>query len=168
MTLPPVVPKMLKPIPVPVAELAGQLAFARIIDRHPGLLDRLGEFGGKTYCFAPIDLPFEFAVTPRLARVRAAHRGRILRYDAKISGPVVLLLALAEGRLDGDAEFFGRQISIDGDMEAVLALRNAVENEAVDFVRDFAPPHGPLQGPVHRVLDRLRTHLLAREERRWN
>lgn len=168
MTLPPVVPKMLKPIPVPIAELAGQLAFARVIYRHPGLLDRLGESGGKTYCFAPTDLPFEFAVTPRSARVRAAHRGRILRYDAKISGPVVLLLALAEGRLDGDAEFFGRQISIDGDMEAVLALRNAVENEAVDFVRDFAPAHGPLEGPVQKALDRLRTHLLAREERRWN
>lgn len=168
MTLPPVVPRILRPIPVPVAELVGKLAFARVINRHPALLDRLGEFAGKTYCFSPIDLPFEFTVTPRLARVRAAHRGRILRYDAKIAGPVVLLLALAEGRLDGDAEFFGRQISIDGDMEAVLALRNAVENDAVDFVRDFAPAGGPLQGPAQMALDRLRTHLLAREERRWN
>lgn len=168
MTLPPVIPNMLKPIPVPVVRQVGQLAFDRVIDRHPTLLDRLGEFGGKTYCFAPVDLPFEFAVTPRLARVRAAHRGRILRYDAKISGPVILLLALAEGRLDGDAEFFGRQIAIDGDMEAVLALRNAVENDAVDFVLDLTPARGPLQGPMQRALGSLRTHLLAREERRWN
>lgn len=168
MTLPPAVPRLLKPIPVPLAELVGHLAFARVINRHPALLDRLGEFGRKTYCFAPLDLPFEFAVTPSSARVRAAQRGRIVRYDAKISGPVVLLLALAEGRIDGDAEFFGRQISIDGDMEAVLALRNAVENDTVDFVRDLAPAQGVLRGPVEKVLDRVRTHLLAREERRWS
>ncbi len=168
MTLPPVVPRILQPMPAPVAELAGRLAFARVLARHPKLLDRLGEYGAKTFCFAPSDLPFEFAVTPRSAKVRAARRGRILRYDAKISGPVVLLLALAEGRLDGDAEFFGRQIAIDGDMEAVLALRNAVENDVVDFARDLAPAHGPLRTPVERVLGHVRSRLLAREERRWN
>jgi O2-independent ubiquinone biosynthesis accessory factor UbiT len=168
MTLPSAIPKLLKPIPVPLAERAGQLAFTRVLDRHPALLDRLGEFANKTYCFAPIDLPFEFAVTPRSAKVRAAHRGRILRYDTRISGPVVLLLALAEGRLDGDAEFFARQLSIDGDMEAVLALRNAIENDTVDFVRDFAPARGPLRGPIEKTLDHVRSRLLAREERRWN
>lgn len=168
MTLPLAVPRLLRPIPVPVAELAGQLAFARILERHPKLLDRLGEYGAKTYCFAPTDIPFEFAVTPRLVRVKAALKGRILRYDARIAGPVVLLLALAEGRLDGDAEFFGRQISIDGDMEAVLALRNAVENDAVDFARDLAPATGPLRGTVEGALGRMRTYLLSREERRWN
>jgi predicted lipid carrier protein YhbT len=84
-----------------------------------------------------------------------------------VSGPLVLLLALAEGRADGDAEFFGRQIVVEGDMEAALALRNALENEAIDFARDLAPG-GLARGPVEAGLARLRTYLMAREGGQWN
>jgi predicted lipid carrier protein YhbT len=80
----------------------------------------------------------------------------------------VLLLALAEGRVDGDAEFFGRQISIDGDMEAVLALRNAIENSAIDFTKDLAPSRGPLRRPVEAVLGKVRSLLLDSKDPQWN
>jgi predicted lipid carrier protein YhbT len=73
-----------------------------------------------------------------------------------VAAPLFILLALAEGRLDGDAEFFGRQLAIEGDMEAVLALRNAMENETVDFVADLAPSNRLLGGPVSLVLGRVR------------
>lgn len=168
MLLPSPLQTLLEPMPLGASERAAQLALARVLRRHPDLFERLGEHAGKTIVFAPADLPFEFAVNPRHGTVRAARRGRILRSDARISGPLVLLLALAEGRVDGDAEFFGRQISIDGDMEAVLALRNALENAAIDFTRDLAPARGPLRRPVEAALGRLRTLLLERGERQWN
>lgn len=168
MTLPPAVMTILKPIPVPLAQLVAQLAFARVLARHPRIFERLGEYADRTYCFAPADIPFEFAVRLRSGTVRADRPGRILHTDLRISGPMVLLLALAEGRVDGDAEFFGRQISIDGDMEAVLALRNALDNDAIDFAKDLAPARGPLRGPVEQALDRVRTFLLARKDRKWS
>ena len=168
MILPNSIQALLRPVPLAVSERAAQLALSRVLKRHPDLFERLGEHANKTIVFAPADLPFEFAVNPRHGTVRAARSGGILRSDARIAGPLILLLALAEGRVDGDAEFFGRQISIDGDMELVLALRNALENSAIDFTKDLAPGSGPLQRPVERVLDRVRTLLLARKDPKWS
>lgn len=168
MILPPAVPAILKPIPVPMVQLVAQSAFARVLARHPRIYDRLGQYADRTYCFAPTDLPFEFAVCPRSGKVRTGRPGRLWRTDVRIAGPLVLLLALAEGRVDGDAEFFGRQLSIDGDMEAVLALRNALENDAVDFARDLAPTGGPLRSPVETMLGRVRSVLLAGKDHQWS
>jgi predicted lipid carrier protein YhbT len=168
MSLPPAVPKILGLVPTALAELVGQQAFARVIGAHPRLLDRMGTYADSTFAFAPSDIPFEFAVMPRTGVVRAVRPGKTRRYDVRVSGPVVLLLALAEGRVDGDAEFFGRQIAIEGDMEAMLALRNALENEAIDFTRDLAPKGRLARRPVEAGLARLRTYLMARENRRWN
>ena len=86
----------------------------------------------------------------------------------KIAGPIVLLLALAEGRADGDAEFFGRQLTIEGDMEAVLALRNALEDCRIDFAEDLAPARGPLRQPVSAGLGKLRELVLPRKDATWN
>jgi predicted lipid carrier protein YhbT len=159
--------RLLSVVPTALPALVGRRAFARVIGRHPGLIARLGEHAGQTYAFAPAELPFEFFVVPRRGTVVARRRGTPHRWAVKVSGPLVLLLALAEGRADGDAEFFGRQIVVEGDMEAALALRNALENEAIDFARDLAPG-GLARGPVEAGLARLRTYLMAREGGQWN
>ncbi len=168
MTLPPAVPRLLSLVPSNLAEIVGRRAFARVIGRHPKLIGRLDAHGGLTYAFAPSDIPFDFLVVPRSGAVSARRRrGGRYQYDVRVSGPLVLLLALAEGRADGDAEFFGRQIIVEGDMEAALALRNALENESIDFTRDLAP-NGIAHGPVEAALARLRTYLLSREGLQWN
>ena len=167
MPLPAAVPLLLNVVPAALPELVGRLAFARMLTRHPKLLVRLGEHAARTYAFTPTDIPFAFAVVPRTGAVTARRRGSRQPWDLQVSGPLIVLLALAEGRIDGDAEFFGRQIAIEGDMEAALALRNALENEAIDLTRDLAPD-GIVRSPVGAGLARLRTWLLNREERRWN
>lgn len=164
MTLPVAIQTIAEPLPLVLVQRAAQLALDRVLHRHPRVFDRLGDFAGRAFCFSPVDLPFEFVVRPRARKVTAFPRRRSLRHDVRISGPLVLLLALAEGRLDGDAEFFGRQVAIDGDMEAVLALRNALENESLDFARDLAPSNRLLRGPVEAILGRAREVLLKREE----
>jgi O2-independent ubiquinone biosynthesis accessory factor UbiT len=168
MSLPPAFVALLKPAPLRLVEQVAQRAFERVLTRHPRIFERLGDHAVQTFCFAPTDIPFEFAVSPRTRRVRAMRSGRIMRWDAKITGPIVLLLALAEGRADGDAEFFGRQLTVDGDMEAVVALRNALENDAVDFTEDLAPAGAPFHRPVARLLAHVRVKLLAGEDRGWN
>lgn len=167
MTLPKAAPLLLSLVPAALPELVGRLAFVRVLRRHPRLLSRLGEHADRTYAFAPTDIPFWFAVVPRLQAVTARRRGGRQHWDVQVTGPLVVLFALAEGRIDGDAEFFGRQITIEGDMEAALALRNALENEDIDLTRDLAPD-GIVRGPVEAGLARVRTWLLNREERRWN
>jgi predicted lipid carrier protein YhbT len=167
--LPPPIQTLLSPVPLLVAERVAQVSLRRMLHLHPALFDRLGEYAGRLIVFRPSDLDLEFGVNPRKRSVRAARPGGIADYDTRISGPLVLLLGLAEGRLDGDAEFFGRQITVEGDMETALALRNAVEDASLDFAADMAPRRGPLRQPVWTVLDRVRTALLAREGgAQWN
>jgi predicted lipid carrier protein YhbT len=47
--------------------------------------------------------------------------------SARISGPLLTLLALFDGRGDADGAFFQRRIDVDGDTAAILALHNALE-----------------------------------------
>jgi predicted lipid carrier protein YhbT len=45
-----------------------------------------------------------------------------------VRGPILALLGILDGTFDGDALFFHRTISITGRTEAVVALRNAIED----------------------------------------
>lgn len=168
MQIPNALQHLLRPIPVVLVQRAASSAYRRVMARHTGFFDRLGEHSAKTFVFAPKDLPFEFAIRPAEGRVRVAKAGCIRRHDARISGPIFLLLALAEGGLDGDAEFFGRQIAIEGDMEAVLALRNALEDCRIDFTEDLAPRRGPLRRPVSLGLKKLRSMTTEKREATWS
>jgi predicted lipid carrier protein YhbT len=56
-------------------------------------------------------------------------------------------MGLIDGSYDGDALFFSRDLVVEGDVEAVLALRNAIDDAGVDLVADTAALFGPL-GPL--------------------
>ena len=64
------------------------------------------------------------------------------------------LIGMAEGRLDGDALFFSRTLSIEGDMEATLALRNALDDARLDFGVILLGCLGPLGTRVAEMLRR--------------
>ena len=49
------------------------------------------------------------------------------------------------GAYDGDALFFSRDLEIEGDTAAVVALRNAIDNEELDLVREATALLGPLE-----------------------
>lgn len=168
MNIPTPLQTLLRSLPPWALQSGAQATFDRVVKHHRGLFGRLGAHAAKCFVFAPTDVPFEFAVHPADGRVRVARPGRILRSDVRISAPLFLLLALAEGRVDGDAEFFGRQLSIDGDMEAVLALRNALEDCRIDFTEDMAPSSGPLRQPVRLALRAVRNAALAKRNATWS
>ncbi|EXL03233.1 ubiquinone anaerobic biosynthesis accessory factor UbiT [Aquamicrobium defluvii] len=106
------------------------LSLRSLARRRPGLFERLGEFGKARFLIDPIDLPFTFHVVPdgSAALVRAAGRSGEPPSDVVIRGPILLLLGILDGTLDGDALFFHRAISVSGRTEAVVALRNAIED----------------------------------------
>ncbi|HEV2515822.1 MAG TPA: SCP2 sterol-binding domain-containing protein [Devosia sp.] len=157
-----------RPIPLGLVQAVTNAALARVLARHPKLFDRLGEHTAKSFAFTPTDLPLTFVIAPRGGTVTVLRSGRTVRADVGISGPIVTLLALAEGRLDGDAEFFARDLSIDGDMEAIIALRNAMDDCRIDLPTDLAPDTGPFRKPVEAGLQALRTFLLSRGVQQWN
>ena len=66
--------------------------------------------------------------TPSLIAVRSLPIGLPVR----IAGPLLGLIGLIDGTYDGDALFFSRDLVVEGDVEAVLALRNAIDDAGID------------------------------------
>jgi len=106
------------------------LSLRRLARRRPGLFERLGEYRAVRYAIDPVDLAFAFCVVPDAERssVRVVSKGATAASDVLIKGPLLTLLSLLDGTVDGDAMFFSRVISISGRTEAVLALRNTIED----------------------------------------
>jgi len=162
--------------PLPLAPLQPLLAalLSAVIRQHPGIFERLGEHVGKRFGVDPTDLPFAFVLEPRpgasrMTAVRVLPRDGL---DARVAGPFVGLIGLANGTFDGDALFFSRDLSIEGDIEAIVALRNAMDDAGVDIVRDAATCLGAFGPPFERA---LRIAAIVAEKlapdvggRRWN
>lgn len=106
------------------------LSVRALARRRPTLFERLGEHRRERYFIDPVDLAFAFVVVPDGERtvVRVTHRSGASACGVVIRGPLLALLALLDGTFDGDALFFNRIILISGRTEAVLALRNAIED----------------------------------------
>ncbi|MFC5384543.1 SCP2 domain-containing protein [Aquamicrobium segne] len=105
-------------------------ALRSLARRRPETFERLGEFSKARFLIDPSDLPFAFHVVPdgQAALVRTADRQSTADFDVTIRGPILLLLGILDGSLDGDALFFHRAITVSGRTEAVVALRNAIED----------------------------------------
>ena len=63
---------------------------------------------------------------------------------------------LLEGRVDGDALMFSRDLTIEGDVEAVLALRNAIDDTQLDLAGESGSLFGPFGRSIERILDAAR------------
>lgn len=120
---------------------------------HPRLFERLEGYWDARFVIDPVDLPIVFLLCPDpvAPRLTAAWSREGLNSTAIIGGRMLRLIDLLEGELDGDALFFSRDIEIEGDTGAVLALRNAIESEEIVLFREFAKALGPFGVPV-RVL----------------
>ena len=117
--------------------------------RHPDILERMADYGDKAVCIDPVDLPFVILLEPnpedpRLTVRRSIEPGEVA---ATIHGPLEMLIALAEGKVDCDALFFSRRLVIEGDTEVVVALRNAIDGAGIDLIEDISLELGPLARP---------------------
>jgi predicted lipid carrier protein YhbT len=156
---PPFVSAALRPLPLGPLQLFLSAVLRRIVRHHPRMFERLGSYAGKRYGLAPSDLPFAFVLdtaprAPGIVVVRSLPE----QLDARISGPLRALVGMADGSYDGDALFFSRTIVVEGDMEAVLALRNAIDGAGVDVLREGAALLGPLGHFGEALRRQWRTH----------
>lgn len=145
------------PLDLALRRFVGSLA-----DRHPSLFSRLGEHAQKRFLIEPTDVALGFLLAPdpampRLEAVKRDADGQVtVDHDARIAGPLAALVGMVHGALDGDALFFSRDIVIEGDTEAVLALRNAVDDAEIDLAAEIAAITGPAAAPVARLLTAVR------------
>ncbi|MBY6262622.1 hypothetical protein EI613_11970 [Azospirillum sp. 412522] len=150
---------------------ASDVLLARLLrllaDRHPRAFEALREMADARVLIEPVDAPVALLmrVGPDLS-LHAVPRGangvgggavgglgEAGVADAVVRGPYARLLDLLEGRIDGDALFFRRELTISGDTALILALRNTLDGEEeMDLVADAAS----IAGPLARVLPVLR------------
>lgn len=158
----------------PLAFLLNRLA-PQVAARHPGLFRRLGVHAGKAFAIDPTDLPLVFLLTPRPGGAAdAAPRITVLRgrtgaerADARIAGPLAALLGMVHGAYDGDALFFSRDVIFEGDTEAAVALRNAIDDAELDLTAEAAALLGPLGRPapdIARMVERATGLVLTRPD----
>jgi len=145
----------LRPLPLFLLQPALTAAMAVMRRRHGDVFERLEPLGDADFLIDPTDLPVCFhlrlgAGGPSLTALRP--RGGPPPTRAVIRGPVAMLIDLLEGRIDGDAMFFSRGLAVEGDMEAVVALRNAVDSAEIDLAGDVLALLGPLAVPARRLL----------------
>lgn len=135
---------------LPAAPLALPLTYLlrRMIARHPGLISRLGEYGDRRFAIDPTDLPLTLLMEPHATRARVSLHRTPPEADARIAGPLAAFLGLVHGTFDGDALFFSRDLVIEGDTSAALALRNAIDDAELDLGAEIAA----LSGPAARAL----------------
>ena len=143
--------------PLPLAPLQPLLAVALAVmrRRHDGVFERLAELDDPLFVIDPTDLPFVFKLHLHHQRpsLVASREFSTEEATAIIRGPLPMLIDLLEGRLDVDALFFSRELTVEGDTEAVLLLRNAVDSDEVDLFEDLLSVLGPLAGPLRFAAD---------------
>ena len=146
----------------PLAIMVGQLV--RVAgQRHPEVSARMAEHAGKSFAIEPTDLPFKFLLRPQSDRptMMVKRSCEAMDADARIAGPVAALLGLMHGAYDGDALFFSRDLLVEGDIEAVVALRNAIDNAEIDLLAEAAAALGPLATAAEQ-LGRLAAPIIGR------
>ena len=160
---------LLAATPSPFVELGAAALIAKMRANHPDLFRALAERPRAAIRFELTDSPRRFllqfggrAPSLKLARFDDAPA------DACVKGSLEALLALLEGRIDGDALFFTRELAVEGDAAAVVALRNILDREAISVVDEASSLFGPFAGFVRaaalsweRRAERLRGLLLA-------
>ena len=101
-----------------------------VASANPGILDRLGPHQQTRFIIDPIDLPFALFLRPDPANLRleACTRSGLPSHDARIAGTFFQLVRMIDGEEDGDAMFFARDLTITGNTEAIVSLRNALDN----------------------------------------
>ena len=127
----------------------------KIARQHPSLFARLGGHQATDYLIDPVDLPFALHLRPDPTALilRAVPRDTPPQANAVIRGRFMLLLELVDSETDGDAAFFSRALDISGDTEAVVRLRNALDDMDGSVVEETANMFGPAG---RAILARLR------------
>lgn len=147
--------RMLPPPPLFLIQPLLARVVRRVADKYPELLERLGPHQSTRFIIDPTNMPFVLYLVPNPEHLvfRACLRSEQPAHDARIASSFSELLRLVDSSDDGDAMFFSRELEISGNTEAVVSLRNALDNVEGSVATAAADALGP---PGRLGLDILR------------
>ncbi|WP_053005496.1 ubiquinone anaerobic biosynthesis accessory factor UbiT [Kiloniella spongiae] len=134
---------MMRPVPAFFLKPVAKRVLARMKKLYPEIFSRLAVLENTKFLITPTDLQYCFYLSVEEGQTYidvGVNDAEHPEFQAAISGPMIDLLKLLEGRVDGDALFFSRALNIEGDTEAVLTLRNAVDSADVSLVDILGGP----------------------------
>jgi predicted lipid carrier protein YhbT len=153
-------------LPAPLLSRATALLLRRMCHANPRLLRNLTAEKPSAVLIEPTDLPHRFVLryggAPPVLQVVQGAPGPV---DAGVKGPLKALIAMLEGRLDGDALFFTRAIVVTGDSEKVVTLRNLVDREGLDVIAVATGSFGPFERLVRGGIYAMERRLTAVHDR---
>lgn len=116
----------------------------RVAARHPSMFARLGPHQTTDFLIDAVELPFALHLRPdpQALVFRAVPRADAPKAGAVIRGRFLLLLELVDSEEDGDAAFFSRDLEVSGDTEAVVRLRNALDDVDGSIAEETAEMFG--------------------------
>lgn len=131
---------MAKPIPLPLINLVFSRVIKEIAHNRMEIFSRLTGHHHKAFLIDISNLPFVIFLrpNPNHSELKTYRRHNAPPAEAKISGSFLTLLGMIDGRYDGDALFFSRDLRVEGDTEAVVALRNALDDMDGSIAEDIA------------------------------
>lgn len=152
--------RFLPPPPVFVLQPLLEHIAVRVAQRRPELFARLGDSCKKRFLIDPTNLPFFLLLKPdpQKPQLTAHNRGSEIEHDVCISATFRTLLKMIDSQSDSDALFFTRDLQITGDTEAIVALRNALDDMDGTLASDVAASFGPLSRPVRAMFDMVGNH----------
>ncbi len=123
-------PRWAPPLPIFLLQPALRRVARRVAAQNPEMFARLGPHTRAVFVIDPVNLPFALVLRPDPDHpsLTACRRSALPPHDARIAGSFLDLLMLIDGDLDGDALFFSRDLTITGNTEAVVCLRNALDD----------------------------------------
>jgi len=147
-------------LPIPLARVALRLmppsflarAVAIIVrrmeTRHPKLFQNLGRLDPALAYLEPTDLPHRFGLRMGAGQVSFFLVGpdEAEEPNARIAGSLEALIDMLEGREDGDALFFSRDIQVTGDTTIIVGLRNTLDREEISLYDEVTSLCGPFAG----------------------
>ena len=135
---------ILAPVPLFVLQPILRRIVEKIARERPELFNRIGPHKDKLFLIDPTNLPFAFVLKahPEKPLFRAYRRKDLPETDARIAGTFLTLFDMVDGEIDGDAMFFSRALTVEGDTEAIVCLRNALDDMDGSVTEDTANMFG--------------------------
>lgn len=142
----------------------------KIAAQNPDMFNRLGPYKSSNFVIDPTNFPFSLVLRPDpddLLLV-ACNRNSLPAHEARIAGEFMNLLRLVDCDLDGDALFFSRDLEVTGNTEAVVCLRNAlddVDGSIAESVAEMFGPPGKLALSALRKVEEKSNKIAPKEDK---
>lgn len=139
-------------VPTPIVNLLVQKSVQSIYNKHPQITDRLSTISGKCFLIKITDLQYYISFIFREHGIRTTvYKNRPAYVDVYIAGALSDLLDLLGGDVDGDTMFFSRHLTIEGDTESLLTLRNAIDSEDFNIKDELFKLLGPFNKQAQKA-----------------